>query len=63
MTEFSQALRHMCRNPKCRSKLPAPVPNEREAFCARGCYQSFYLRRRPNPHPIKLRKGEIESTC
>jgi hypothetical protein len=45
MTEFKQELRHFCRNPKCRSKLPAPVANEREAFCARGCYNSFYLHR------------------
>ena len=28
MTEFTEtALRHMCRNPRCRSKLPAPVSN------------------------------------
>jgi hypothetical protein len=46
MVEFSEtALRKMCRNPKCRSKLPAPVSNEREAFCCRSCYQSFYLHR------------------
>jgi hypothetical protein len=44
MVDFNEtAMRHMCR--KCRSKLPAPVSNEREAFCARGCYQSFYLKR------------------
>jgi hypothetical protein len=34
-----------CRNPKCRSKLKTPVSNPREAFCARGCHTSFYLRR------------------
>jgi hypothetical protein len=45
MTEFKQELRHYCRNPKCRSKLPSPVENPREAFCARGCYRSFYLKR------------------
>jgi hypothetical protein len=45
MTEFKQELRHHCRNPKCRSKLPAPIANEREAFCCRGCYSSFYLHR------------------
>jgi len=27
-------------------KLPTPVSKEREAFCCRGCYQSFYLHRR-----------------
>jgi hypothetical protein len=46
MVEFTEtAMRHRCRNPKCRSKLPAPVSNEREAFCARGCFNSFYLYR------------------
>jgi hypothetical protein len=45
MTEFKQELRHYCRNPKCRSKLPTPVANPREAFCARGCYRSVYLKR------------------
>jgi hypothetical protein len=45
MTEFKQELRHMCRNPKCRSKLPTPVSNAREAFCARGCHISFYRHR------------------
>jgi hypothetical protein len=37
--------RHYCRNPKCRSKLPKPVSNEREAFCARGCHTAFYRKR------------------
>jgi hypothetical protein len=35
----------MCRNPKCRSKLPLPVSNPREAFCARGCHGAFYRKR------------------
>ena len=35
MTDFAQELRHRCRNPRCRSKLPAPVANAREAFCTR----------------------------
>jgi hypothetical protein len=26
-------------------KLPEPVSNEREAFCCRGCYRSFYRHR------------------
>ena len=43
--DFQQELRHMCRNPKCRMKLPEPVENPREAFCTRGCYGSFYLHR------------------
>ena len=45
MTEFTHTLRHYCRNPRCRSKLPAPVANEREAFCCRGCYSAFYRTR------------------
>jgi hypothetical protein len=36
---------HCCRNPHCRSKLPNPVDNPRAAFCLRGCYDSFYLKR------------------
>jgi len=45
MTEFTETLRHYCRNPRCRSKLPTPVSNPREAFCTRGCYNSFYQHR------------------
>jgi hypothetical protein len=45
LTEFDQKLRHYCRHLKCRSKLPTAVENHREAFCARGCYNGFYLRR------------------
>jgi hypothetical protein len=45
MTEIVTAVRHYCRNPRCRSKLPAPVANERDAFCARGCHSSFYRKR------------------
>jgi hypothetical protein len=45
MTEFAQTLRHRCRNPHCRSKLPTPVANPREAFCTKGCRSSFYRKR------------------
>jgi hypothetical protein len=37
--------RKRCRNLHCRMKLPAPVDNEHQAFCCRGCYKSFYLNR------------------
>jgi hypothetical protein len=37
--------RHYCRNPRCRSKLPAPVENDHHAFCCRGCHSSFYWSR------------------
>jgi hypothetical protein len=36
------ALRHRCRNQRCRMKLSAPTENEHHAFCARGCHASFY---------------------
>jgi hypothetical protein len=42
MVDFKQGMRHRCRNPRCKMKLPAPVANEREAFCTRGCHSSFY---------------------
>jgi hypothetical protein len=45
MTEFDQATRKRCRNPLCRSALPSPVSNDREAFCCRGCYGAFYRKR------------------
>jgi hypothetical protein len=45
MTEFSQEVRHYCRNPRCRSKLPNPVSNPREAFCCRVCHTQFYRTR------------------
>ena len=45
MTDFTQTRRHYCRNPRCRSKLPSPVSNPREAFCTRGCHSSCYLKR------------------
>jgi hypothetical protein len=45
MVDFDTKTGKRCRNPKCRMKLPEPVINEREAFCCRGCYQSFYLHR------------------
>jgi hypothetical protein len=38
-------LRHRCRNPRCRLKLPAPVENEHHAFCTPGCHASFYRSR------------------
>ena len=64
LTEFKQQERHYCRNPKCRSKLPAPVASEREAFCARGCYSSFYLHRcRVCEKPIEQPKRGQRIIC
>src|SRR5262249_29594046 len=45
ITNAPVKLRHHCRNPHCRMKLPAPVENEHRAFCTRGCYESFYRNR------------------
>jgi hypothetical protein len=38
-------LRHYCRNPRCRMKLPAAVENVRKAFCCKGCHSDFYRTR------------------
>ena len=43
MVDFDTQTRKRCRH--CRMRLPEPVVNEREAFCTRGCYQSFYRHR------------------
>ena len=43
--QTAHKLRHMCRNPHCRSRLPAPVENEHHAFCTRGCHTVFYRSR------------------
>ena len=64
MTEFTEtAMRHMCRYPKCRSKLPAPVSNHREAFCARGCHTSFYRKRCLVCEQQMERKTEHQLLC
>ena len=34
--------RKVCRNPKCRMKLPEPRENPHAAFCTKGCYEQFY---------------------
>jgi hypothetical protein len=38
---MSTALRHRCRNPRCRAKLTAPVENKRHAFCCHGCHAAW----------------------
>jgi hypothetical protein len=64
MTEFTEtAMRHMCRYPKCRSKLPAPVSNPREAFCARSCHTSFYRKRCLVCERLMERKTEHQLVC
>ena len=44
MVDFTEtAMRKRCRH--CKTNLPTPTSNERDAFCTRGCYGSFYLHR------------------
>ena len=63
MTEFIQEVRYRCRNLRCRSKLPAPVANTREAFCARGCHSSFYRKRCLVCEGPMERKTERQLVC
>jgi hypothetical protein len=43
VNEFVAEYRHYCRNPKCRTKLPTPISNPREAFCPEtSCRERFY---------------------
>jgi hypothetical protein len=64
LTEFVEtAMRHFCRNPKCRSKLPTSVSNPREAFCARGCHTSFYRKRCLVCEQMMDRKTEHQLVC
>ena len=60
---MTQTLRHYCRNPRCRSKLSAPVSNPREAFCARGCHSSFYRKRCVACEQPMERKRESQQLC
>jgi hypothetical protein len=64
MTTFQpNPLRHCCRNPRCKSKLPEPVENIREAFCARGCHTSFYRKRCLACEMPMERKTETQRLC
>src|SRR6516165_7937028 len=63
MTEFTQTLRHYCRNPRCRSKLPSPASDPRKAFCTRGCHSSFYLKRCVVCEGEMMRKAGNQLVC
>jgi hypothetical protein len=53
-------LRHRCRNPRCRMKLPEPVENHHRAFCTRGCFESFYLKRcRVCERDLRKQQGKL----
>jgi hypothetical protein len=60
---FVEELRHRCRNPRCRLKLPAPVSNPREAFCARGCHTQFYRKHCMACEQPMERKRESQQLC
>jgi hypothetical protein len=63
MTDFKTETRTYCRHPKCRSKLPSPVTNPREAFCKRGCYVGFYDKRCLICEEPMERKNEAQKVC
>jgi hypothetical protein len=63
MTDFAVETRHYCRNPRCRSKLKAPVVNAREAFCTRGCHSGFYRKRCLVCEGEMVRKTENQLVC
>jgi hypothetical protein len=63
MTEFDLKLRHRCRNRQCQAKLPAPVTNEREAFCCDACFNSFYRHRCLICQREMERKTENQKVC
>ena len=64
MVDFDNQTRKRCRNPKCRMKLPEPTSNEREAFCTRGCFNSFYQHRcRVCEKPIEQPKRGTRLLC
>ena len=55
--------RHLCRNPRCRLKLPAPVSNPKAAFCKRGCFEQFHRRRCVVCEQEYERKREDQRDC
>ena len=63
MTDFAAELRHRCRNPRCRSKLKAPVENPHHAFCSRGCHAGFYRSRCLVCEGAITRKTERQLFC
>src|SRR5438034_11588820 len=38
-------LRYHCRNSRCTAKLHPAVANPRDAFCCRGCFETYYRHR------------------
>jgi hypothetical protein len=56
-------LRHRCRNPRCRCKLPEPTSIFRNAFCCRGCFTGFFRSRCLVCEQPFERKQENQATC
>jgi hypothetical protein len=56
-------LRHRCRNPRCRTKLPAPVESTRDAFCCRGCHAAYYRNRCLACEREMPRNAEHQKVC
>ncbi len=62
MVDFNQETRKRCRH--CKMRLPEPTSNERQAFCTRGCYNSFYLHKcRACEKPIEQPKRGTRFLC
>ncbi len=61
MVDFDNQTRKRCRH--CQTNLPTPVTNEREAFCGRGCYGSFYRKRCLICKKPMERKSEHQKLC
>jgi hypothetical protein len=54
-------LRVYCR--KCRGKLPAPVDNQRRAFCTRFCFDTYYRNRCVVCDEPFRRRSASQRTC
>jgi hypothetical protein len=62
MVDFKNETRKRCRH--CKMRLPEPTSNERQAFCTRGCYRSFYLHKcRVCEKPIEQPKHGTRLLC
>ena len=62
MVDFTNETRKRCRH--CKMRLPEPTSNERQAFCMRGCYSSFYLHKcRVCEKPIEQPKHGTRLLC
>jgi hypothetical protein len=60
---MSEALRHVCRNPRCGGRLKEPTWNTREAFCCRGCHRQFYDKRCMACERLMERKTGNQRIC